>query len=346
MLFFLNAVSYADEITGVVTGVNTKGVQVTVENIESYAIKRGAVVHFKLMMDGLEFEAGKGIVTQLKHGVLLIKVVEGSPDLDMQATLDAELKPSATVATSSPPKSEAKPAIIKPDTQSVESAPAKTVSTKVKTTASAAPVSTPKKQKARPAVQIAEKPATPSSPEAVETTPQRIYNNCVLREYQTGYTKILADKGAPSYILKNINKKYHRGIAAYIYLTGPQWNRRRNPQKARNYLMLIPESEALAFDKFNLGLIYHIGDGVAVDYISAAIHYKKWVETNAWFRPKAGVEGFPKEYPFSYHNLGCLYLNGRGVEQNRNYALNLFSQAAEHDYAPSVKILKELEAIL
>lgn len=74
-----------------------------------------------------------------------------------------------------------------------------------------------------------------------------------------------------------------------------------------------------ARSQFSVGLIYHLGRGVKVDYKKAYTWYKK-----------AALQ----DYAPAINNLGMMYLNGEYVAQNRAIAFKLFKKSsAKHAQA-------------
>ena len=84
----------------------------------------------------------------------------------------------------------------------------------------------------------------------------------------------------------------------------------------REFLPLAEKGDAEA--QFNLGLMYHNGEGVAQDQAAAA----------RWYGLAAEQGDAPAQ-----HNLGLMYLDGEGVALNRGEALKWFRQAAEQGLA-------------
>ena len=72
--------------------------------------------------------------------------------------------------------------------------------------------------------------------------------------------------------------------------------------------------------EFNLGWMYHTGQGVVQDYKEAV----------KWYR-KSAEQGIPE----AQSNLGVLYDNGQGVPQDYKEAVKWFRLAAEQGYAQS-----------
>jgi len=70
--------------------------------------------------------------------------------------------------------------------------------------------------------------------------------------------------------------------------------------------------------QYNLGEMYHIGEGVPTDYVEAVRWYKLAAK---------------EEHAGSQFNLGVLYANGRGVPQDFAQAVELVQLAAEQNHA-------------
>ena len=80
----------------------------------------------------------------------------------------------------------------------------------------------------------------------------------------------------------------------------------------RQTLQLAEQGVAKA--QFNLGLMYHIGQGVRQDY----------AEAFRWYR-KAAEQGNIK----AQFNLGAMYANGHGVRRNFHLSKEWFSKACD-----------------
>jgi TPR repeat protein len=70
--------------------------------------------------------------------------------------------------------------------------------------------------------------------------------------------------------------------------------------------------------QYNLGTMYHEGDGVKQDDKEAV----------KWYR-KAAEQG----YASAQHNLGCMYSNGRGVKQDEKEAVAWYRLTAKQGHA-------------
>ena len=68
--------------------------------------------------------------------------------------------------------------------------------------------------------------------------------------------------------------------------------------------------------QFNLGVMYHIGEGVPRDYVQAM----------QWYRLAAEQEHIGAQY-----NLGLMYAKGQGVSQDHVEAANWYRRAAEQN---------------
>ena len=79
---------------------------------------------------------------------------------------------------------------------------------------------------------------------------------------------------------------------------------------------LAEEGNAKA--QYNLGVMYHNGEGVPQDY----------TETMKWYR-RAGEQGIA----VAHYNLGVMYHEGEGVPQDRTEAAKWFRKAAEQGNA-------------
>lgn len=181
-------------------------------------------------------------------------------------------------------------------------------------------------------------------PSVAEKAP-RIYSQCVYNHYETGFMNILRQTpNAAQLILKNPSMQYGQSIAGYILLEGYA-NIRRNPKKGLRYLVSGGVKDGwLKHDKYNYALVNHLGEGLKEpSYFTAALNYKEVVFKDDWLTPEDKYEGVALDHPYAYHNLGCLFLNGRGVSYNREYAINLFTKAARENFVPSIKMLQTLE---
>jgi TPR repeat protein len=88
---------------------------------------------------------------------------------------------------------------------------------------------------------------------------------------------------------------------------------------ATAYRLIKPMAEqGYAKAQYNLGVMYHNGEGVPQDYN----------ETVKWYR-KAAEQGLA----VAQYNLGVMYNKGEGVPQDHNEAMTWFRKAAGQGYA-------------
>ena len=73
------------------------------------------------------------------------------------------------------------------------------------------------------------------------------------------------------------------------------------------FLKASSKGEAAA--SYNLGMMYHYGKGVDIDYPTCIEFYNKAIEDN---------------YPLALNNLGSMFYNGQGVSKNYKKAFELF----------------------
>ena len=82
----------------------------------------------------------------------------------------------------------------------------------------------------------------------------------------------------------------------------------------REFKTLAEQGDAEA--QFNLGVMYHIGEGVTPDYAQAMQWY--WLAAE-------------QEHIAAQYNLGLMYANGQGVPQDYTEATNWYRRAAEQN---------------
>ncbi len=99
---------------------------------------------------------------------------------------------------------------------------------------------------------------------------------------------------------------FESGLAAYI--------RGDYETALREFTALAEQGKAEA--QFNLGVMYHIGEGVPRDYVQAM----------QWHRLAAEQEHIGAQY-----NLGLMYAKGQGVSQDYVEAANWYRRAAEQN---------------
>ncbi len=112
--------------------------------------------------------------------------------------------------------------------------------------------------------------------------------------------------------------------ALLVGLTAPAWADLESGLAAYargDYDIALREFTALAEQdkaeaQFNLGVMYHIGEGVPRDYVQAM----------QWYRLAAEQEHIGAQY-----NLGLMYAKGQGVSQDHVEAANWYRRAAEQN---------------
>ena len=82
-----------------------------------------------------------------------------------------------------------------------------------------------------------------------------------------------------------------------------------------------------AFSQYQVGIMYYMGHGVAVDYKLA----RPWLE-------KAAAQDYPKAVGM----LGVMYANGKGVAPSWRRARELYERAIELGDSDSVKNMQDL----
>ena len=76
---------------------------------------------------------------------------------------------------------------------------------------------------------------------------------------------------------------------------------------------------------YNLGMMYHFGKGVEIDYDVAREYYEEAVKS---------------DYPLALNNLGSIYYNGHGVRKDIAKSFPYFCRAAERGWNPlSLRLL-------
>ena len=111
-------------------------------------------------------------------------------------------------------------------------------------------------------------------------------------------------------------------ILAVVCFSSPLWANYKEALDKQDYATALEELMPLAQKgdaeaQYNLGKLYHDGQGVPQDYAEAV----------KWFQ-KAADQGNAK----AQHNLGVMYYNGQGVPQNYvNAYMWLCLAAAEGD---------------
>lgn len=80
---------------------------------------------------------------------------------------------------------------------------------------------------------------------------------------------------------------------------------------------MVAAKQGHAYAQHNLGVMYHIGDGVP----------KNEAEAVKWFR-KAADQG----NAYAQFNLGSMYYNGKGVPENDAEAAKWFRKAADQGH--------------
>ncbi len=303
------SVAYSETLTGIVNALGNGEVQVKINNPSDGIPSIGSPVTFTVEMEGLTLEGGKGNVSKVTGNTVWVIVTEGHPDIDMTASIESQIKMPSSIASAKPLISENQPSSYSKNKTKMH--PEKSVN------------------------------------HTINPQTQHLKYSCVHNSYHTGkeYLELLQNHPPVSQLAKIQNQRFIKGVLAYMYLEGLTENHRRNQRTGLRYLLKIPPSEILNYDSYNLALIYHLGEGgVSKDYAKSALYYKKVVLKDGWMNSSPSIPSVVEDYPFAYHNLGCLYLNGHGVEQNKTYAINLFAQAAHYNFMPSIKILELLTA--
>lgn len=121
--------------------------------------------------------------------------------------------------------------------------------------------------------------------------------------------------------MRHLELKYLSSLndSGYINSIGNTYYDEGEYNEAYHYFVKAAHmGEAAAL--YNLGLLYHLGRGVAQDYEAAKDYYEQACE---------------HKYPLAYHNLGSLYYNGNYVKKDFVKAFELFLQGAERGVEPS-----------
>ena len=138
----------------------------------------------------------------------------------------------------------------------------------------------------------------------------------------------------------DVDSQFNLGIMYYQGLGV----RQDYTQAANWYRKVAEQNNAMA--QTNLGVMYYKGEGVRQDKSIA----KKWFSKACDNGDQNGCEAYKQlsqeilkateqnveqknVQPVNWYNLGVLYFNGQGVEQDYSKAFNLFRKSAERGYA-------------
>lgn len=316
----------AKTLQGSVTGINQNEVKIKL-NQEHSIPKTGDRVTFKMMTEGLELEAGTGIVSKSSRDSIWVKVIDGNPDIDMQAfieTTDSLKRQTASSSIATPRRS-----VIKETDLTTRN---KNLNEKKRYTSSRYL----RNDKIPVSIQCS---FLRLSEGATMYRPPKSSKH--LREIIRDAKKEMAmiDKGKTPKFMFDI-----RQLAVWTYSgVGVIQDRAK---AAKLFLYAARGNDAGA--QFDIGVLYQTGDGLTQDISQARQWYEKALG------PHKKTKYFTGVYYGSFyalHNLGCMYLEGNGVPQDRAKAITLFRQAAgdkkglQGGFGRSIDMLSLLGAI-